>query len=69
MGRGLTAMGSFREMMNMSSPMTKTTFDDIMSKVHDRYVKTSQESMVLAENSLVNSDETNSNLTASFVDT
>jgi len=69
MGRGLTAMGSIREMMNMSSPITKITFDDIMSKVHDSYVKTSQESMVLAANSLVNSDETNSNLTASFVDT
>lgn len=67
MGRGLTGMKSFCEVMDMSSPMSKSAFDSIISKVHVSYVKTAQESMLEAAQKIVSKQsEPIANVTASF---
>ena len=44
-GIGFSGIESFCRCMNMPKPMSKTTFDDISTLIHNAYVETSHESM------------------------
>ncbi|XP_066929989.1 uncharacterized protein [Clytia hemisphaerica] len=49
-GLGLSGIESFSRCMNMPQPMSKTTFDEISSSIHNAYVEAAQESMNKAAN-------------------
>ena len=46
--QGYAAMTTFCRCMNMSPPMAQTTFDNLISDLHNAYVQTAQESIAEA---------------------